>query len=468
MTVSLQAYLDNLEEETYELMVGTGDSNALSYGFTKKRAVHPGVSGKMIPPPMAPQKWVELMEHEPDMSKKRMVYIHIPFCSHICLYCGFFQSFINEDREQRYVERLLKELEMAKEDKMLQAKPMQCVFFGGGTPSALSPTNITKVLQKLKECIPLTNDCEITMEARIYDLQKERIEAWFANGVNRVSIGVQSFDTKIRQASGRLDTKETVMERLKLISSYDQASIIVDIIFGLPGQTLESFMEDLACIDSLPISGMDLYQLNLFGGSPMAKAIQKGSLPPAATRAEQAVMFAAAEKWLNDRGYKRLSNCHWAKDIRERSMYNILAKTGADVFPFGCGAGGFVGQYSTMQMRDLEKYITMIDEGKKPIMVMSGKSPYDEVHKKISQNMEQGYLDLRGITAENPELVQLEYILNIWLKNGLMKKGEVMYFQTQAGRFWQNNLTQSLLECCEYILSQGKVKEAKPMQGMSA
>lgn len=243
---------------------------------------------------------------------------------------------------------------MAKEDKMLQAKPMQCVFFGGGTPSALSPANITKVLQKLKECIPLTNDCEITMEARIYDLQKERIEAWFANGVNRVSIGVQSFDTKIRQASGRLDTKETVMKRLKLISSYDQASIIVDIIFGLPGQTLESFMEDLACIDSLPISGMDLYQLNLFGGSPMAKAIQNGSLPPAATRAEQAVMFAAAEKWLNDRGYKRLSNCHWAKDIRERSMYNILAKTGADVFPFGCGAGGFVGQYSTMQMRDLE------------------------------------------------------------------------------------------------------------------
>lgn len=108
----------------------------------------------------------------------------------------------------------------------------------------------------------------------------------------------------------------------------------------------------------------------------------------------------------------------------------------------------------------------MIDEGKKPIMVMSGKSPYDEVHKKISQNMEQGYLDLRGITAENPELVQLEHILNIWLKNGLMRKGEVMYFQTQAGRFWQNNLTQSLLECCEYILSQGKIKEAKPMQGM--
>lgn len=357
---------------------------------------------------------------------------------------------------------------MAKQDRMVQAKPMQCVFFGGGTPSALSPENIARVLQKLRECVPLTNDCEITMEARIHDLQKDRIEAWFANGVNRVSIGVQSFDTEIRQASGRLDSRETVIDRLKLISSYDQASIIVDIIFGLPGQSLENFIEDLAIIDSLPISGMDLYQLNLFGNSPMAKAIQNGTLPEAASRAEQAVMFAAAEKWLTDRGYKRLSNCHWSKDIRERSMYNILAKTGADVFPFGCGAGGFVGEYSSMQMRDLEKYMEMIDAGQKPIMVMSGKSPYDAVHKKISQCMEQGYLDLRDIVSQYPELLQLEYLLDIWEANGLVQKGDVMYFQTQAGRFWQNNLTQSLLECCEYILSDGRVKSAKPMQGMNA
>ena len=467
MAVSLQSYLDSMAREEYELLVGTGASNALSYGFAKKRAVHPGVSGKMIPPPMASRKWTELMQGEPDMARKRMAYIHIPFCSHICLYCGFFQNYINEERENRYVEHLLKELEMAKQDRMVQAKPMQCVFFGGGTPSALSPENIARVLQKLRECVPLTNDCEITMEARIHDLQKDRIEAWFANGVNRVSIGVQSFDTEIRQSSGRLDSRETVIDRLKLISSYDQASIIVDIIFGLPGQSLKSFIEDLAMIDSLPISGMDLYQLNLFGNSPMAKAIQNGTVPEAASRAEQAVMFAAAEKWLTDRGYKRLSNCHWSKDIRERSMYNILAKTGADVFPFGCGAGGFVGEYSTMQMRDLEKYMAMVDAGQKPIMVMSGKSPYDAVHKKISQCMEQGHLDLRDIVSQYPELLQLEYLLDIWEANGLVQKGEVMYFQTQAGRFWQNNLTQSLLECCEYILSDGRVKSAKPMQGMN-
>ena len=148
-------------------------------------------------------------------------------------------------------------------------------------------------------------------------------------------------------------------------------------------------------------------------------------------------------------------------------MYNIMAKTGADVFPFGCGAGGFVGDYSVMQMRDLEKYIAMIDEGKKPIMVMSGKSPYDDVHKRISQNMEQGYLDLHKLVQAYPELQQLEELLQIWCQNGMLDKGDAMYFQTQAGRFWQNNLTQSLLECAEYILSEGKVETAEPMQGMS-
>lgn len=467
MAGNLKEFLAQMKPERYELIVGTGNENALQYGFTKKRVVHPGMSGKMLPPPVAQQKWAELMAAEPqDKKRKRMAYVHIPFCSHICLYCGFFQNYLTEDLENAYVERLLEELEAAKENPQVQAKPFQCVFFGGGTPSALSPKHAAQVLDKLRECLPLTNDCEITLEARIHDLDKERIEAWFAHGVNRVSIGVQSFDTKIRQDSGRLDDHDTVVERLKLISSYDQAAIIVDIIFGLPGQTIESFIHDLEMIDSLPISGMDLYQLNLFNGSPMDKAIKNGTLPQAATRAEQSLMFAAAEKWLNDRAYKRLSNCHWSKDIRERSMYNILAKTEADVFPFGCGAGGFIGDYTIMQLRDLQAYIKTIDEGKKPIMVMCGKSPYETIHKAISQDMEQGHFDLGKLAKHNADLQQLEYLLDKWCEHGLMTKGDVIYFQTQAGRFWQNNLTQSLIECAEYILTGGKVESIEPMQGM--
>lgn len=467
MSGILEEHLASLSPEKYEMLVGTGHEDALRYGFSRKRAVHPGVNGQIIPPPMIPHAWGHLMETLPDPKRKRMAYIHIPFCSHICLYCGFFQNYLDEEKENKYVERLLKEMDMAKNDRLVQAKPFQCVFFGGGTPSSLSPENSARVLQKLHECLPLTNDCEITMEARICDLVPERMEAWFANGVNRVSIGVQSFDTKVRQDSGRLDNRETVLERLRKIASYDQAAIIVDIIFGLPGQSLDSFMNDLATIDSLPISGMDLYQLNLFHGSPMEKAIQNGKLPPAATKAEQAVMFAAAEKWLGDRAYKRLSNCHWSKDIRERSMYNIMAKTGAEVMPFGCGAGGFMGDYSLMQMRDLQKYMDMIDAGKKPIMVMSGKSHFDDAHKAISQNMEQGYLDFNRLTAAYGDLAQLTLLLDKWCANGLMTKGDAMYFQTQAGRFWQNNLTQSLLDCTEYILSKGMAEDVQPMQGMS-
>lgn len=467
MAVSLQDFFHRMKPERYELMAGTGHENALCYGFTKKRVVHPGVNGRVLPPPAIQQAWGQLMASGETGNKKRMAYIHIPFCSHICLYCGFFQNYRTDELENQYVERLLGELEMAKHDKLAQAKPFQCVFFGGGTPSALSPENAARVLAKLRESLPLTNDCEITMEARISDLQKDRMEAWFAHGVNRVSIGVQSFDTRVRQASGRLDSREVVMERLREICAYDQASVIVDIIFGLPGQTVRSFIEDLEIIDSLPIAGMDLYQLNLFGGSPMAKAIEKGTLPKAASRAEQALMFAAAEEWLTDRAYKRLSNCHWSKDIRERSMYNILAKTGADVFPFGCGAGGFIGDYSFMQMRDLQKYMDMVDAGQKPIMVMSGKSPYEDIHKQISQNMEQGYLDFAGLVQQHEELGQLSLLLDRWCENGLMQQGRVMYFQTQAGRFWQNNLTQALLECAEFILSEGKVETMEPMQGMS-
>ena len=469
MAETLQEFLSKLQKnpERYQSLIGSGDANALQYGFKGKRAVHPGMNSKPVAPSQTQGLWQKLMAGEASSGRKRMAYIHIPFCSHICLYCGFFQNHTNEARENEYVEHLLQEIAWAKHDNMVQAKPIQCVFFGGGTPSALSPENISRVLQKLRECLPLSNDCEITMEARVNEIDKERIEAWFNNGVNRVSLGVQSFDTKIRQACGRLDTQETVIDRLKLLTSYDQASVIVDIIFGLPGQTTESFIHDLEIIDSLPISGMDLYQLNLFGNSPMAKAIENGKLPKAATRAEQSLMFKAAEEWLQARAYKRLSNCHWSKDIRERSMYNILAKTGADVFPFGCGAGGFIGDYSVMQHRDLKKYNASIDAGEKPIMFMGGKSPFERIHNAISQNMEQGYFNLAALVKENnPDLKQMEALLDIWCQNGLMTKGEALYWQTQAGRFWQNNLTQTLIECAEMILAKQQVKPVHGEMGM--
>lgn len=449
----LEEILNAMSPQQYALTVGKKSGDPLTGAFTKKRVVHPGVRGEVIAPPERMERWNQLLEAPADNTRPRAAYFHIPFCSRMCLYCGFFQNYTQEERETAYVDRLIHELSAVHGRPYFSGAPIQTVYIGGGTPSALSAANVKRLLKAIDLYVPLANDYELTLEARANDLTADKMEAWFAGGVNRVSVGVQSFDTGIRQMIGRIDDGKTVIERLRHLASYRQAAVVIDLIYGLPGQTTAKLLEDLAVVDTLPIDGMDLYQLNLFDTSPLKKAIDAGKLPPAAATSEQAAMYAAAETYLADRAYVKKSNCHWAKSSRERNLYNLLSKCGAELFPFGAGAGGNIGGYSFYLQRDLAKYLQSVDAGDKPMMVMMGQSPSQELHNDILMQLEQGYFDLDSLALKHGEVVsQLGGMLAIWEENGLLKRGAALSRLTLAGRFWQMNIAQSLLECAETLL----------------
>lgn len=451
---AMKNIIDAMGQEQYATTVGDKTDNPL-HTFSAKRPFRMGIGGgiPIMPPPRANGVWREKMAQQPTMPEKRTAYIHIPFCSKICLYCGFFQNHANEDKETAYIDSLIKEMQMDVDKPYLTSSLIHAVFMGGGTPSALSPENSKRLLSAIKEYLPLANDCEITMEARINDLNEPKMETWFANGVNRVSIGVQSFDTAIRQGVGRIDNRDTVIKRLAKISSYGQASIIIDLIYGLPGQSKESFVHDLGIIDSLPIDGMDLYQLSIFENGPMVKAIEAGNLPPAASYWEQAEMFAEAVKWLDDRAYFRLSNCHWAKNNRERSMYNMLTKSGAEMFPYGSGAGGNINGMSMMLHRDMGKYLDAVAKSEKPIMFSTIESPGKAMQTEITRQMELSYIDVDSLAARYGEQLKgLEYLLDLWVERGLLTKGPVLYKVETAGQYWIKNIVPAAVDCAEALL----------------
>lgn len=453
MTAAMEEILCSLTPEQYALTVGKKTSNPLTGAFAKKRVVHPGVRGAMISPAERAQHWTRLLSQPADNTKPRAAYFHIPFCSRMCLYCGFFQNYSQEESERAYVDRLIQDLERDGGKPYLSGAPIQTVYIGGGTPSALSPANAGRLLAAIHRCLPLANDYELTLEARANDLLPEKMEAWFAGGVNRVSVGVQTFDTKIRQMMGRIDARETVLERLEALAAYRQAAVVIDLIYGLPGQDQALLFADLDDFGRLPIDGMDLYQLNLFDVSPLKKAIDAGNIPPAATTAQQAALFAAAESYLSDRAYVRKSNCHWAKSGRERNLYNQLSKCGAELFPFGAGAGGNVGGMSLYLQRDLNQYLRSVDGGEKPMLFMASQSPSQELHNDILEQLEQGYLNMAFLQAKYGAAVKgVEVLLHLWEENGLLHRGNVLYRLTTAGRFWQMNIAQSLLESAEALL----------------
>ncbi len=462
----LQAVLDAMNPELYAMVVGRQTDNPLEV-FQGKRVLHSDIRGGTLERGQWAGLWQTALQR-PAPGEKRSAYIHIPFCRHKCLYCGFFQNFCQEELENAYIERLVTELKMHAGSPYL-TNPVNAVFIGGGTPSALSPANISRLLAAIRQYLPLSNDYELTLEGRVHDLIPEKMESWFAGGVNRISIGVQSFQTKVRQAVGRLDDRETILKRLEALAGYNQAAIIIDLIYGLPYQSPEIWLEDIAALKTAAVDGWDLYQLNVYENSALKKEIAAGRLPEVAAIEEQAELFAMAHRILSEWAVAQISVCHWAKTNRERNMYNNMAQQGNTMLPFGAGAGGRADGFSLFQERDIKRYMQKIDDGEKPVMMMMTLHESARLHDALKNQLKLGYLDLDQLAASfGPRVRELDVLLALWEKQGLVTRGSGMARLTVAGQFWYVNITQSVLECTNALLhGMGVWEKPKAMQGMA-
>lgn len=451
--MSLASFFESIPEKQRNLQLGLACDNPMSGAFPHKRVVHAGLNGTLISPKESQSVWDTVMRGTPKRGQMQCAYIHIPFCKTKCTYCGFFQNGTSQSIEDNYIDGLIGELKLASECPRLKDGLIHAVFIGGGTPTSLSPANSERLLKAIKEYLPLANDYELTLEGRIHDLIPENLEVWMNNGVNRMSIGIQSFNTKVRQMVGRLDTKETVLERLAALKAYGQCSVVIDLIYGLPGQTMDVWEQDLADLVSSGVDGADLYQLNVFDGSDLNRDIASGKVPPAATTSMQGDMFEFGRTYLETRAYRRLSAAHWSANNRERSLYNILAKAGVPMFPFGSGAGGNVDGYGMMLHRALKPYEDMVSRGEKPFMALMKQSDLQPFVNQVVSQLEQGYLDINTLVAMDSRLDELNWLYKLWEKRGLVSYNGLLYKLTSAGEFWTVNITQSTLEAMEYILT---------------
>lgn len=451
--MSLASFFESIPEKQRNLQLGLACDNPMSGAFPHKRVVHAGLNGTLISPKESQSVWDAVMRGTPKRGQMQCAYIHIPFCKTKCTYCGFFQNGTSQSIEDNYIDGLIGELKLASECPRLKDGLIHAVFIGGGTPTSLSPANSERLLKAIKEYLPLANDYELTLEGRIHDLIPENLEVWMNNGVNRMSIGIQSFNTKVRQMVGRLDTKETVLERLAALKTYGQCSVVIDLIYGLPGQTMEVWEQDLADLVKSGVDGADLYQLNVFDGSDLNRDITSGKVPPAATTSMQGDMFEFGRTYLEARAYRRLSAAHWSANNRERSLYNILAKAGVPMFPFGSGAGGNVDGYGMMLHRALKPYEDMVSRGEKPFMALMKQSDLQPFVNQVVSQLEQGYLNINTLVAMDSRFDELNWLYKLWEKRGLVLYNGLLYKLTSAGEFWTVNITQSTLEAMEYIIT---------------
>ncbi|NCQ19431.1 MAG: radical SAM family heme chaperone HemW, partial [Ignavibacteria bacterium] len=203
--------------------------------------------------------------------KESSLYIHIPFCDHKCIYCDFY-SIITHDGIQIYLDALKKEIEYFARNYSAGRK-FTTIFFGGGTPSLLAPHEIEEIIFQLKNNFTVSKDAEITLETNPGTVDKEKLKDFLKAGINRISIGIQTFDDEELKFLTRIHNKQTAIETVWLAKEVGFKNISLDLIFNLPKQTKEKWMLNLQTAIALPITHLSAYSLILERGTILNKLV---------------------------------------------------------------------------------------------------------------------------------------------------------------------------------------------------
>lgn len=384
------------------------------------------------------------VERQAGTGRPRVAYVHVPFCANHCLFCGFYKNHYNRQSSGSYVDAVIAELQREAGLPMVGQVPVEALYLGGGTPTALETPDLVRLITALRTYLPLAPDCEVTLEGRILHFDQNKIDAALDAGVNRISIGVQSFDTGVRRAQGRRASGDEAAAFIQSLTARRKASVVIDLMYGLPGQTPEVWQKDLETSLALAPDGLDIYCLSLIPGAPLGKALQAGKLASVASLADQGSYYQQATELFQAAGWHQVSNSHWARTTRERNLYNLMIKSGAETLAFGSGAGGSLGAFSYSVQGDLNRYLEQTAAGQKPVSGMLKADSWQPLRERVIAGVEIGRLNYRSLfqCAEEQAVTATAWqtLVDEWQNAGLAEYRHGSLWLTTAGRFWGNNL----------------------------
>ncbi len=395
--------------------------------------------GVPMPRPQWQNIWKKKLPHATDVDA--LAYLHIPFCANHCVFCGFYRNAWKDSQSSVYTDKIIEEMAAEAEVRTGKGK-IRAVYFGGGTPTALLTEDLVRLIRACYQYLPLAEDYEFTIEGRMSHFDLEKAQACLEAGANRISIGVQTFNTAIRRRLGRKHSGDEAFEYLAKLCELD-AVIVADLMFGLPNQTDEVWQNDIARAAELPLSGLDTYAFNLYPMLPINRMIEKGAFPIPPGFDIQADQYAYTVETLLEKGWEQVSNSHFAYPGRgERNRYNTLIKSDISCLAFGSGAGGNFGGFSYQVQGDLESYLAT-PKGEKNIAFMSGHSPNKALLSKVQHDIETGRL--------NPSLFDgnkaAQKLIAQWQEMQLFKEpdSDGLIRLNTSGRYWSPTLIRKLM-----------------------
>jgi oxygen-independent coproporphyrinogen-3 oxidase len=293
------------------------------------------------------------------------IYIHIPFCERKCIYCDFY-SVENLNLIDRFTESLLKEIEIFSiEADFFNDSIFDTIYFGGGTPSLLEPAQIEKILNKLSQSFKISSNFEITLETNPGTVDKRKLLEFKNLGVNRISFGVQSFFDDDLKFLGRIHTGEDAFKCVNDSFEVGFENVSIDLIFGLPGQTVEKWLENLKFAVSLNVPHISAYNLIVERGTPLRELVSLGKVEIPEDEI-QAQLYERTIDFLENAGYVHYEVSNYAFEGFE-CRHNLKYWQYENYIGFGPSAHSFWINKRWWNFANLNKYINALDLGKIPV-----------------------------------------------------------------------------------------------------
>lgn len=372
------------------------------------------------------------------------LYLHIPFCEKKCVYCDFY-SIETTSMMQRFVQTLLREIEL----RDVPDRLITTVFFGGGTPSLMSPAMLEPIIAALRVRGTFADDCEWTMECNPGTVTLESLQGYRALGINRLSFGVQSFVQEELKFLYRLHSGDDAEESMRLARAAGFDNINMDLMFALPPQTKESLSYSLDRLLACEPNHVSAYSLVYEHGTPLYAQLKKGLVKPHAEEYD-ADMYTMVMERLAAGGFEQYEVSNFARD-KKYSRHNLTYWRGEEYAAYGPSAHGYLDGSRYWNIRSLHTWTETVDAGKIP-------EANRELLTAEEQAVELAFLSLRsdgmpvtefaerfGIDIEQALQPDLQY----WLDDGLIRRDGTRLRLTQRGYQLCDEMTLKVVSALE-------------------
>jgi oxygen-independent coproporphyrinogen III oxidase len=375
------------------------------------------------------------------------LYIHIPYCISKCPYCDFNSHVVAEIPERAYTDSLIQELDHYAELDAWRGRTIQSIFFGGGTPSTFHPASIGSILERVSARWGLLSDCEITLEANPGTVDSANFQGYRACGVNRISVGVQSFQPRLLKFLGRIHSADEAKKAIRVVQAAGFDNFSLDLIYANPSQTLTDLAVDLETALSFQSPHLSAYNLTIEEGTPFHHEFRSGRIK-LLTEEEEIAMAELIEQKLNNAGMHRYEISNYARP-GFYSRHNSNYWRGGDYLGLGAGAhsykkmnaAGVLGRRWSNE-KNPGRYITNISDTKAAV----ADSEDIDLAKAAGESMFLGLRMTEGVSSEifrnrfGQTPVELYPQINTWREGQLIEEEAGFLRLTSKGLMVANSI----------------------------